>query len=384
MCLKGALVPLIPIHCPPSPHRVPVIIIYTLTAFDLSSLRDALDTSLPTMVPAARLNPPPVFTGTRDGFAALAWLLAVKRYFHVAKIPEADRTPHALSYLGTPGPARWFDGCALADTCNFETDFIPAFKKEYIPYNFAGACRRTLTNLRMTTTFPVYLDTFKELLGALLGHAATQSAKDTVNDFAQTSFIDNCPLVLQQLIEGHILQHEDITLDEIFHASSSLPPTTPMEIDSIQVTLNNINRRFHQLERNLARNNNNNNRNNNYNNHNRNHYNNNGSRNNFAINGTMLHRLREEVSVLAESVLELEMEIVEKSFQADNEDEIMVLEERSAVTKKKLEQTQQFIARLVDSRNIVSQSEVALEALQKVSDESGQMPQGKRYLKDKI
>ncbi|KAF9936847.1 hypothetical protein BGZ65_001998, partial [Modicella reniformis] len=237
------------------------------------------------MSSAARLNPPPVFTGTRDGFSALAWLLAVKRYFTLAKIDKADRTPHALSYLGTPGPARWFDGCTLQDDCDFETEFIPAFKKEYIPHNFSGACRRALTNLRMTTTFPIFLDSFKELLGALIGHAADKSAKDTVNDFAQTSFIDNCPLVLQQLIEGHILQHDNITLAEIFQyahemdriysfkpdntprpnssaigtasllpsfsTSSSQPTSTPMEIDSIQVTLNNINRRFNQLERNM-------------------------------------------------------------------------------------------------------------------------------------
>ncbi|KAF9963666.1 hypothetical protein BGZ65_001492 [Modicella reniformis] len=243
----------------------------------------------------------------------VAWLLAVKRYFALAKIPEADRTPHALSYLGTPGPARWFDGCALTDDCNFEDEFIPAFKKEYIPHNFTGACRRTLTNLRMTSTFPIFLDTFKELLGALIGHAASQAAKDTVNDFAQTSFIDNCPLVLQQLIEGHILQNEKITLAEIFQyaqemdriysfkpditpksnssaigsasllpsfsSSSSLPPTTPMEIDNIQVTLNNINRRFNQLERNMGRNNNNNNNNNNRNN-NFSNFNNNNRNNN--------------------------------------------------------------------------------------------------------
>ncbi|KAK3812435.1 MAG: hypothetical protein J3R72DRAFT_480738 [Linnemannia gamsii] len=241
------------------------------------------------MVTPAHLNPPPVFTGVRDGFSALAWLVAVNRYFNLAKIKDDERTPHALSYLASPGPARWFDGCGLADTCNFKSEFTPAFKLEYIPNNFAGACRRHLTNLRMTTNFSTYLTTFKELLGALLGYAATEAAQTTVNEFAQTSFIDNCPLVLQQMIEGHLIQNPNTTLVQVFQYAqemdriysfkpdtgpktnssviasapiiSSLTPSssssqaTVMEVDHIQVALNNINRRFNQLEKNMGRNN---------------------------------------------------------------------------------------------------------------------------------
>lgn len=251
----------------------------TLDPFDLSTLL----LSLPLMVVPARLNPPPVFTGKRDGFTALAWLLALNRYFTLAKVQASERTPHAISYLESPGPARWFDGCGLADTCNFETEFTPTFKKEYIPHNFAGACRRALTNLRMTSDFPTFLTTFKDLLGALLGFAANDSAKDTVNEFAQTSFIDNCPLALQQLIEGHILQHPTISLPELFQYATEMdriysfkpnsstvnsaplvssllsPPShsqaTPMELDHLTVTLNNMNRRLNQWEKNVGRNN---------------------------------------------------------------------------------------------------------------------------------
>lgn len=252
------------------------------------------------MVTPARLNPPPVFTGNRDGFSALAWLVAVNRYFNLAQIKDDERTPHALSYLASPGPARWFDGCGLADTCNFKTEFTPAFKLEYIPNNFAGACRRQLTNLRMTTDFSTYLTTFKELLGALLGYAATEAAQTIVKEFAQTSFIDNCPLVLQQMIEGHLIQNPNTTLVQIFQyaqemdriysfkpdtgpktnssavasapivsslaSSRSSSQATDMEIDHIQIAFNNINRRFNQLEKNMGRNNNYNRNNNNYNN----------------------------------------------------------------------------------------------------------------------
>jgi hypothetical protein len=266
------------------------------------------------MVTPARLNPPPVFTGARDGFSALAWLVAVNRYFNLAKISETEQTPHALSYLGTPGPARWFDGCGLPDSCNFKDEFTPAFKTEYIPNNFAGSCRRQLTNLRMTTNFSTYLTTFKELLGALLGYASTDAAKSTVNEFAQTSFIDNCPLVLQQMIEGHIIQNPDITLIQIFQyaqemdriysfkpdnghktnssaiasapiissfTSSSYPTQpTPMEIDNIQIAINNIHQRFNRLEKNMGHNNYNRNNNQNNGSRNNNHCNNNGFRNN--------------------------------------------------------------------------------------------------------
>ncbi|KAK3844411.1 MAG: hypothetical protein J3R72DRAFT_473350 [Linnemannia gamsii] len=223
------------------------------------------------MVTATRLNPPPVFTGVRDGFSALAWLVAVNRYFNLAKIKDDERTP-MLSLI-------W----------PHLSEFTPAFKLEYIPNNFAGACRRHLTNLRMTTNFSTYLTTFKELLGALLGYAATEAAQTTVNEFAQTSFIDNCPLVLQQMIEGHLIQNPNTTLVQIFQYAqemdriysfkpdtgpktnssviasapiiSSLTPSsssshaTAMEVDHIQVALNNINRRFNQLEKNMGRNN---------------------------------------------------------------------------------------------------------------------------------
>ncbi|KAG0247516.1 hypothetical protein BGZ95_008633, partial [Linnemannia exigua] len=120
----------------------------------------------------------------------------------------------------------------------------------------------------------------------------------TVNDFAQTSFIDNCPLVLQQMIEGHIIQNPSITLVQLFQYATEMdriysfkpdtgpktnssaiasaplisslasPPSsqaTPMEIDHIQIALNNINQRFNRLERNMGHNNNHNN-NSNYNN----------------------------------------------------------------------------------------------------------------------
>ncbi|KAF9112615.1 hypothetical protein BGX30_007232, partial [Mortierella sp. GBA39] len=234
------------------------------------------------MVSPARLNPPPVFKGARDGFSALAWLVAVNRYFTLAKVEVDDRTPHALSYLDTPGPARWFDGCGLADTCSFEEEFTPAFKKEYIPHNFAGNCRRALTSLRMTSDFSTFLITFKDLLGALLGYAANDSAKATVNEFAQTSFIDNCPLALQQLIEGYILQHPNTTLPDLFHYAtemdriysfrpnssthssaplvSSLPSfspsssqATPMEIDNISIQIHNMHKRLERWEKNMGR-----------------------------------------------------------------------------------------------------------------------------------
>ncbi|KAG9063440.1 hypothetical protein KI688_004323 [Linnemannia hyalina] len=224
--------------------------------------------------------------GARDGFSALAWLVAVNRYFNLAKIRDTEQNPHALSHLDIPGPVRWFDGCGLPDTCNFKTEFTPTFKLEYIPTSFAGACRRHLTNLRMTTNFSTYLTTFMELLGALLGYASTDAAKATVNEFAQTSFIDNCPLVLQQMIEGHIIQSSDITHVQIFQCaqemdriysfkpntgsktnSSAIAPlpiisslasssysaqTTPMEIENIQITINNINQRFNRLEINMG------------------------------------------------------------------------------------------------------------------------------------
>ncbi|KAF9080817.1 hypothetical protein BGX29_004977, partial [Mortierella sp. GBA35] len=225
------------------------------------------------MVSPARLNPPPVFNDTRDGFTALAWLLSMNRYLALADVSNEDKTLYAISYLANPGPAHWFDGSGLADNCDFDIDFTPGFKKEYIPYNFADAYRRKLISLRMTTGFSSFLTVFRELLGALLGHASDNSAKITIRDFAQTAFIDNCPLSLQQMIEGHLVQYSDLAFTDVFcfaeemdriyhfqpehrtksisssfpittgpamsalHSSSSSPPTisSPMELNHFAV-----------------------------------------------------------------------------------------------------------------------------------------------------
>jgi len=246
------------------------------------------------MVAAARLNPPPTFNGKRDGFTALSWLVAVNRYFRLANIEDDDRTPHAITYLANPGPAQWFDGCGLADDCDFDDSFTPTFKEEFIPHDFASSCRRQLTTLRMTTDFTSYLVAFKELLNALLGNAADESAKDTIHDFAQDAYIDNCPIALRQLLQAHLVQDVNANLytlfqfgekmDRIYHfkpdtgskshhptyllihnpssssspppSNPSLPPGTPMDLDHLQVQFNNMNKLLLNMNRQINHNNN--------------------------------------------------------------------------------------------------------------------------------
>ncbi|KAG0252529.1 hypothetical protein BGZ95_006598, partial [Linnemannia exigua] len=189
---------------------------------------------------AARLNPPHLFTGERDGFSALIWLRAINRYIALAKIETADRTQHAISYLANPGPARLFNGSGLADTCNYASIFTPALKAEYI------------------------------------------SPVDVINEFIQTAFVDNCPTILRQMIEGQLVKDENMTLTEIFSFadrmdkiysfrpdngtksysspiasapaiassfSSSSSSATPMDLDNIMVQFNNINKRLDNISR---------------------------------------------------------------------------------------------------------------------------------------
>ncbi|KAF9913672.1 hypothetical protein FBU30_003098, partial [Linnemannia zychae] len=213
---------------------------------------------------------------------------------------KEDQTPHAISYLDKAGPARWFDGSGLEDNCKFEEEFIPAFKAEYVPHNFSSMCRKALTNLQMTTDFPSYLATFKEYLLALLASATDQSAADTIHEFAQTSFIDNCPRSLRAMIEAELVKSPRLTLTEIFSFADQMDkvysiqpdlksgksnispvigapfisfpkPSDPnpmaMDLDNIQVQFNNLNRRLdhfsHSFNNNRfydrSRNNNNNN-----------------------------------------------------------------------------------------------------------------------------
>ncbi|KAF9914224.1 hypothetical protein FBU30_002719, partial [Linnemannia zychae] len=192
---------------------------------------------------AARLNPPHVFSGKRDGFSALTWIRTIKCYFVLAKIAQPDYTPHAISYLDKEGPARWFDGSGLADDCDFETEFVPAFKSEYVPHNFSSVCRKAITNLQMVSDFPTFLANFKEYLNALLSNTSDASAKSTICDFAQTSFIDNCPKVLRTMIEGQLVKDPDMTLIDIFTFADKMdkiyhiqPDTKPAKSDSFTIT----------------------------------------------------------------------------------------------------------------------------------------------------
>ncbi|KAI1290492.1 hypothetical protein EDD11_009338 [Mortierella claussenii] len=219
----------------------------------------------------ARLAPPPTFLGERDGFSALAWLISLDRYLKLAKIAKEDYTRHAVSYLAHPGPARWFNGASLADDCDYEREFVPAFKLEYVPAQFANSCRTQLMNLKMTSTFSEFVSTFKELLQALLSFVTDGAAQTVAREFAQTAFLDNCPKDLQQMLSGHLLNNPDTSLSQLFTLSEQLdriynfaptpaariaprspplvtapavtslygpPPATPMEIDNLMFLAN--------------------------------------------------------------------------------------------------------------------------------------------------
>ncbi|KAF9914857.1 hypothetical protein FBU30_002333, partial [Linnemannia zychae] len=112
----------------------------------------------------AHLNPPHVFSGKRDGFSVLTWICTIKCYFVLAKIAQPNYIPHAISYLDKEGPAHWFDVSGLTDDCDFETEFIPAFKSKYMPYNFSNVYRKAIINLQMVFDFPTFLANFKEYL----------------------------------------------------------------------------------------------------------------------------------------------------------------------------------------------------------------------------
>ncbi|KAI1286592.1 hypothetical protein EDD11_010610 [Mortierella claussenii] len=235
-----------------------------------------------------RIPAPFVFDGKRDGFTALSWLRAVHRYFVAAALNPATFTIHAIAYLAA-APAQWFDGSGLPDECHFKDVFVPAFKKEFVPINFARNCRSRLGKLELTSDFTTFITEFKMLLTALHADADnTPHAIAVIDDFARAAFIDNSPQLLQQMLLAYEISNPTVTLselfslseqyDRIFHfkpdprdptssstsatsaaptlsslmsATPALPPTIPMDLDNLSLLFNMLSR--HQQNNNKNR-----------------------------------------------------------------------------------------------------------------------------------
>ncbi|KAF9915275.1 hypothetical protein FBU30_002073 [Linnemannia zychae] len=96
----------------------------------------------------------------------------------------------------------------------------------------------------MVSDFPTFLTNFKEYLNALLSNTSNTSAKSTICDFAQTSFIDNCPKVLQTIIKEQLVKNPNMTLINIFTFTDKMdkiyhiqPDTKPAKSDSFTITI---------------------------------------------------------------------------------------------------------------------------------------------------
>ncbi|KAG0301748.1 hypothetical protein BGZ99_003335 [Dissophora globulifera] len=168
------------------------------------SLDGSPDFTTSVVLPASTANyrypNPDKFDGALDGFSALTWLTAVRRFLRVSNVAETFHTVVAISFLGT-NAARWFNGCGLKDTCAFDL-FEDKFKLRFIPKDFGNQVRARVASLRMSSTVENYVAEARDLLTVLLEQAADDSARREIESFVYISFIQGCPNALNELLRA--------------------------------------------------------------------------------------------------------------------------------------------------------------------------------------
>ncbi|KAF9913708.1 hypothetical protein FBU30_003077, partial [Linnemannia zychae] len=120
-------------------------------------------------------------------------------------------------------PARWFDGSGLEDNYKSEKEFIPAFKVEYIPYNFSNNCPRSLR--------------------AIIEAELVKSSRLTLIEiFSFADQMDKVYSIQPDPKSGKSNISPIIDALFISFPKSSDPNPMAMDLDDIQVQFNNLNR----------------------------------------------------------------------------------------------------------------------------------------------
>ncbi|KAG0318464.1 hypothetical protein BGZ99_005682 [Dissophora globulifera] len=184
---------------------------------------------------------PDTFAGQRDGFSALTWLRAVRRFLIVSNVPEPLHTLVAISFLG-PDATYWFASCGLKNDSPFNL-FEKQFKSVFIPSDFGSQIRVRLASLRMSSTVNLYINETRQLLNALLADVDDISERKEIDSFACFSFIQGCPQSLNVLLRGlqivksvdsNDLMHAARQYDDIYHFKPDSKPSVGSFSDSTQ------------------------------------------------------------------------------------------------------------------------------------------------------
>jgi len=259
-----------------------------------------------TPTPNFRYPHPKPFTNVRDGFAIMEFIDGMNLFFVGAHIPPADQIHTTLAFAGAKVIAWWrLHSPQYVDPLSFP-QFAELLRKEYSPANFKDHLIYLVMSMAMKGKFTYdnasdYITLARQYHLLLTGYYPI-TQHPAMEDMLRTAFLHGLPPLLRQMVEV-TMTHRTLSLNDLFamterHAetltnnstnsnslitagvtANTISDPNAMEVDSIQLQINNLNRQLSNMNRtfNNNSNNNNNNRNNNNNNSFRNNNNNNGN-----------------------------------------------------------------------------------------------------------
>lgn len=218
------------------------------------------------LTPTFRFPHPESYTGARDGFLCEIWLTSLNRFFAGARIPDDQRTLHAVIFL-TGDAALWWEGHVLTDAAHWDS-FSEAFRAAFRPAGFIDLVRTMLFDIKMTSTVSDYVARTRKYLALLCPQDMNPEARLTMELATVSCFLKGAPKNLRQVLETYRLNNHSMTtihdlcavaeqFDQIYDyssTSSSSPGTSyhaasskassnsAMELDNLRTEVNNLRR----------------------------------------------------------------------------------------------------------------------------------------------
>jgi len=155
--------------------------------------------------PTFRFPHPESYTGARDGFLCEIWLTSVNRFFAGARIPDDQRTLHAVIFL-TGDAALWWEGNALQDTAPWD-QFTVAFRSAFQPAGFIDLVRTMLFDIKMTSTVSDYVARTRKYLSILCPQNMNTEARLCMELATVSCFLKGAPKNLRQVLETYRLSN---------------------------------------------------------------------------------------------------------------------------------------------------------------------------------
>lgn len=160
-----------------------------------------------------RFPQPEHYKGERDGFKCEIWLTAIARFFKGARIPDDQRTLHAVIFL-TGDATLWWDGNALGDDAPWDA-FATAFRAAFQPAGFIDQVRNMLFEIQMTSTVSDYVARTRKYMSFLCPHDMSKEARIIMEQTTTTCFLKGTPKDLRQVLLTYRLNNPTCTIHDL-------------------------------------------------------------------------------------------------------------------------------------------------------------------------